>query len=177
MTQVPQRVPVVRRAEPEDYAEVARLTVAAYRADGQLDDEHGYGAVLADVATRAAHSEVLVAVDQAEPRGAPLLGAVAFVLPGTRYAELSKPGEAEFRMLAVDPAAQRRGVARALVRACVQRATVLGCGSLVISTRDRNTAAFALYDTFGFVREPALDWSPAPGVHLVGLRLKLPATI
>jgi len=97
------------------------------------------------------------------------------VRPGTRYAELSKPGEAEFRMLAVDPAAQRRGVARALVRACVERASAAGCGSLVICTRDRNTAAFALYDRFGFVREPALDWVPVPGVNLLGLRLKLPA--
>jgi ribosomal protein S18 acetylase RimI-like enzyme len=164
-------VVTVRRAEPGDHAEVARLTVAAYRADGQLEEEHGYGELLADVATRAAHSEVLVAVDGS---AGPLLGAVAFVLPGTRYAELSKPGEAEFRMLAVDPAAQRRGVAWALVRACVERATVLGCGSMVISTRDRNTAAFALYEGFGFVREPALDWVPVPGVNLLGLRLKLP---
>jgi ribosomal protein S18 acetylase RimI-like enzyme len=160
----------VRRAEPADHAEIARLTVAAYRADGQLDEDHGYSELLADVATRAEHSEVLVAAE-----GDVLLGAIAFVLPGTRYAELSRPGEAEFRMLAVDPAAQRRGVARALVRACVDRATVLGCGSMVICTRDRNAAAFALYDSFGFVREPALDWSPAPGVHLLGLRLKLPA--
>jgi len=174
---VSRSAPLVRRAEPADFAEVARLTVEAYRADGQLEEEHGYGDLLADVATRAEHSEILVAADAdpADPAGGALLGAVAFVLPGTRYAELSKPGEAEFRMLAVDPAAQRRGVARALVRACVQRATVLGCGSLVISTRDRNTAAFALYDTFGFVREPALDWTPVPGVNLLGLRLKLPA--
>ncbi|MET7421810.1 GNAT family N-acetyltransferase [Dactylosporangium sp. NPDC005555] len=163
-------VPAVRRAVPDDYAEVARLTVEAYRADGQLEEDHGYGARLADVRTRAEHSEVLVAEDSGV-----LLGAVAFVLPGTSYAELSKPDEAEFRMLAVDPAAQRRGVARALVRACVERAAVLGCGSLVISTRDRNAAAFALYDSFGFVREPALDWSPVEGVRLLGLRLKLPA--
>ncbi|GAA1521677.1 GNAT family N-acetyltransferase [Dactylosporangium maewongense] len=163
--------PLVRRADPEDHAGVARLTVAAYRADGQLDDEHGYADVLADVTTRAAHCEILVAAD-----GDVLLGAVAFVLPGTRYAELSRPGEAEFRMLAVDPAAQRRGVARALVRACIDRATVLGCGSMVICTRDRNSAALALYDTFGFVREPALDWTPVEGVTLLGLRLKLPTT-
>ncbi len=165
----------VRRAEPGDFAEVARLTVEAYRADGQLEEEHGYGDLLADVATRAEHTEILVAVD-ATPGATPdgLLGAVAFVLPGTRYAELSRPGEAEFRMLAVDPAAQRRGVARALVRACVERASALGCGSVVISTRDRNAAAFAIYETFGFVREPALDWTPVPGVRLLGLRLKLP---
>jgi hypothetical protein len=45
---------------------------------------------------------------------------------------------------------------------------------LVICTRDRNAAALALYDSAGFVREPALDWTPVPGVTLLGLRLKLP---
>ena len=44
----------------------------------------------------------------------------------------------------------------------------------VICTRDRNAAAPALYDSAGFVREPALDWTPVPGVTLLGLRLKLP---
>lgn len=165
--------PTVRPIRPEDFAEVSRLTVDAYRADGQLDEDTGYAAVLADVASRAASGEILVAVDES---GHPL-GAVTFVLPGSPYAEVSRAGEAEFRALAVDPAAQRRGVARALVRACIDRAGALGCQALVICTRDRNEAAFALYDTFGFRRDPALDWSPVPGVTLLGLRLPLPNAI
>ncbi|GAA2589087.1 GNAT family N-acetyltransferase [Dactylosporangium fulvum] len=159
---------VVRLIEPDDFAAVSRLTVAAYRADGQLDEDHGYGAVLADVVSRAEAAEVLVAVD-----GAAVLGAVTFVLPGTKYAEVSGDDEAEFRMLAVDPAAQRRGVARRLVRACVDRAQALGCTSLTICVREGNAAAFALYDQFGFARDPSLDWSPAPGVDLLGMRLPL----
>ena len=55
-----------------------------------------------------------------------MLGSVTFVLPGTAYAEMAGPGEAEFRMLAVDPAAQGRGVGEALVRACLERATDAG---------------------------------------------------
>jgi ribosomal protein S18 acetylase RimI-like enzyme len=120
----------VRRVEPEDFDRVAALTVAAYRADGQLELETGYDQVLADVPARAA-AEVLVAADT----NGCLLGAVTFVLPGNRYAELSRPGEAEFRMLAVDPAAQRRGVGEALVRACVTRAREVGAGAIVIATR------------------------------------------
>ncbi|MET7394734.1 GNAT family N-acetyltransferase [Dactylosporangium sp. NPDC005572] len=163
----------IRPVEPSDFAEVSRLTVEAYRADGQLDDDTGgYAAVLADVAARAAAAEILVAADTAAG-GQGLLGSVTFVLPGTPYAEVSRAGEAEFRMLAVDPLAQRRGVARRLVRACIDRAAALGCSSVVISTRDINRAAFALYDTFGFARDPSLDWSPVPGVRLLGLRLPL----
>ncbi|MFC4021618.1 GNAT family N-acetyltransferase [Micromonospora sp. GCM10011542] len=164
--------PLVRRAEPADFPAVARLTVAAYEADGQLKGEHGYGAVLADVATRADSGEVLVAVD---PSTGAILGSVTFVLPGSPFAELSGPGEAEFRMLAVDPGAQGRGVGVALVRACVERAAELGCTAVVICVRAGMAAqAHRLYERMGFVRLPEKDWSPAPGVDLLGLRLDLP---
>ncbi|MGC5330024.1 GNAT family N-acetyltransferase [Micromonospora sp. DT62] len=161
----------VRRAGPADFAAVARLTVAAYEADGQLKNEHGYAAVLADVTSRARDGEVLVAVDDATGE---LLGSVTLVLPGTRYAELSRAGEAEFRMLAVDPAAQGRGVGAALVEACVSRATELACSAVVICVRDGFAAsAQRLYRRRGFVRVPELDWAPVDGVHLLGLRLEL----
>ncbi|MBQ1071843.1 GNAT family N-acetyltransferase [Micromonospora sp. C31] len=161
----------VRPAGPDDFAAVARLTVAAYEADGQLKGEHGYAAVLADVASRAQDGEVLVAVDDATGE---LLGSVTFVLPGTRYAELSRSGEAEFRMLAVDPAAQGRGVGAALVEACVSRAAGLGCSAVVICVRSGFAAsAQRLYRRRGFVRAPELDWAPLDGVELLGLRLDL----
>ncbi|MGB2572217.1 GNAT family N-acetyltransferase [Micromonospora citrea] len=165
--------PTVRPATPADFAAVARLTVAAYEADGQLKGEHGYAEVLADVSARAVAGEVLVAVDRAS--GA-VLGSVTFVLSGTPYAELSGPGEAEFRMLAVDPAAQGLGTGAALVRACVDRAGALGCTAVVICVRDGfAVAAHRLYRRMGFVRTPEKDWSPVPGVQLLGLRLALPA--
>ncbi|SCG57744.1 GNAT family N-acetyltransferase [Micromonospora inositola] len=161
----------VRRADQADHPAVARLTVAAYEADGQLKGENGYGVVLADVATRAETGEVLVAVDE---NTGEVLGAVTFVLAGTPYAELSGPGEAEFRMLAVDPAAQGRGAGEALVRACVARATELGCSAVVICVRSGMAgAAHRLYERMGFVRVPEKDWCPLPGVELLGLRLDL----
>jgi ribosomal protein S18 acetylase RimI-like enzyme len=107
----------VRLITEADYDDVARITVAAYRADGQLAVSPEYATVLADVAGRAVAADILVA----EEAGV-VLGAVAFTLAGGEYAEISRDGEAEFRTLAVDPAAQRRGVAQALVRACAERA-------------------------------------------------------
>lgn len=161
----------VRAATPEDYPAIARLSVAAYQASGQLDDGHGYGTVLADVAGRANFGELLVAVDEADGE---VVGAVLFVLPGSSYAELSRAGEAEFRMLAVDPAAQGRGAGEALVRACVDRSCQLGCHAVVISVRDFAAAAQRLYARLGFVRTPELDWSPLPGVDLLAMRMDLP---
>lgn len=165
----PARPPVsVRQATPDEFPALGALTVAAYRQDGQLTED--YAPVLADVAARARHGTVLAAID--EVTGA-LLGTVTFVLPGSPYAELSRPGEAEFRTLAVAPEAQRRGVGAALVRACVERAAALGCRAVVICTRDFALGAQRMYQRLGFERDPALDWSPAHGINLLALRLPL----
>jgi ribosomal protein S18 acetylase RimI-like enzyme len=160
----------VRAATAADYPAIARLTVAAYRADGQLPEGNHYEPRLADVAGRADHGELLVAED----RGT-VVGAVLFVLPESRFAELAGPGEAEFRMLAVDPAAQGRRIGEALTRACLDRATELGCRAVVICTRDFSRPAHRLYERLGFVRTPERDWTPLPGVNLIALRKHLPA--
>ena len=164
----------VRAAGPADFPTVARLTVHAYEADGQAPGEHGYDVVLADVATRARTGEVLVAVDDNavddnSVDGGAIVGAVTFVRSGSDYAQLAREGEAEFRMLAVDPAAQRRGVATVLVRACLARAADLGCSHVVICARDIAETAHRLYARLGFTRVPERDWSPAPGVRLLAL--------
>ena len=159
----------VRPAEPADHEAIARVSVAAYQADGQLKEGNPYAETLADVRSREQGGELYVAVDD----DGRVLGSVTFVLHGSPYAELSGPGEAEFRMLAVDPAAQGRGAGEALARACVERARELGCKAVVICTRDFAVRAQRLYARLGFVRAPELDWSPMPDVQLLGLRLDL----
>jgi ribosomal protein S18 acetylase RimI-like enzyme len=164
----------VRAATEAEYEGAGAICVAAYRADGQLPpvsdpDVQDYSATLIDVAGRSQHADVLVAVDDDEA----LLGCVTFARPGTLYAELSQPGEAEFRMLGVAPEAQGRGVGAALVRACIDRASALGYRALVICVRDFNDTAKRLYARFGFERVPELDYVPVPGVELEALRLEL----
>jgi ribosomal protein S18 acetylase RimI-like enzyme len=162
----------VRTATPEEFGEIGALTLAAYQESGQLATETGYEPVLLDVASRASAGTVLVAVDEGSGRP---VGAVTLVLAGSRYAELAGPGEAELRMLAVDPSAQGRGVARLLVAQCLRRAADLGCSAVVICYRDFVTAAQRLYTGLGFTRVPELDWSPVPGVNLLAMRVGLPA--
>jgi ribosomal protein S18 acetylase RimI-like enzyme len=160
---------VVRPAAPADYEAIAELTVAAYGADGQLEGDHDYDTHLRDVAPRAREGQLLVAVDAAGL----VLGSVAYVLPGSEYAEIARDGEAEFRMLAVAPAAQGRGVGELLARACVARAEEQGCHAVVICVRDIAAAARRMYDRIGFSRMPERDWSPYPNVSLLALRLDL----
>ena len=101
------------------------------------------------------------------------MGGVLFALPGSSYALLARPDEAEFRMLAVSPSAQGRGVGAALVGACRDLAVQVGASAIIICTRDFAHAALRLYARLGFVRMPERDWSMLPGVNLLALRLDL----
>lgn len=158
----------IRVATPDDFGAIGELTVAAYRGDGQTWSGHPYEQTLLDAAGRVEAGTLLVC---GSPEG--VLGAVLFVQAGSEYAELAREGQAEFRMLAVAPSAQRRGVGEALAGACLQRARDLGCHSVVICVRDFATDAQRLYKRMGFVRAPSLDWSPYEGVVLLGLRYDL----
>lgn len=164
----------IRDARPDDFRVIGRVTLAAYRESGQLATEIGYEPVLADVASRACAGTVLVAVD--DRTGRPV-GAVTIAPAGSRYAEISRDGEAELRMLAVDPAAQGRGIARLLVAECMRRVAALGCSALVICYRDFVAAAERLYTALGFTPVPERDWSPVPGVNLRAMRIELPTPV
>jgi GNAT superfamily N-acetyltransferase len=102
-----------------------------------------------------------------------VLGTVTFCPDGSRYREIARADEAEFRMLAVRPDAQGRGIGRALIEACVDRARAQGFRALVLSTPAGAALPHRLYESMGFVREPARDWSPVPGVDLIAYSLAL----
>lgn len=159
---------VVRPARPEELAAAGEVVLRAYTADGH--DVGGYAQTLLDAADRARDAEVAVAVDGAGR----VLGSVTFARPGSRWAELARPGEAEFRMLGVDPAHRGLGVGAALIEWCLDRARQAGCSSLVMCSMDEMTTAHRLYDRMGFVRRPDLDWVPEPGVLLLGFHRPLP---
>lgn len=162
---------VVRLARAEEIDTVGALTERAYREYGYFDDgiAPGYAVSLADARSRAAEAEVLVAVD-ADDR---LLGTVTICHPGTRYAEVSREGELEFRMLAVEPAAGGRGIGSTLVQAVLDRARDLGATRVVLCSQDRMTSVHRVYERHGFTRLPERDWDPLPDVHLVAFSLDL----
>src|SRR2546423_12377505 len=122
----------VREATSDDFDGIARLTVAAYRAlDTWVGDD--YAAHLAVVAARAGakNTFVLVAEDEADGR---ILGSVTLTLGGGPYFEWAHgvDGDCGFRMLAVDPAAQRQGIGPRLVDACPARARAGRCRKMVL---------------------------------------------
>jgi len=72
-------------------------------------------------------------------------------------------------MLCVAAAGRRRGVSRALVKACLDQAQADGMREVLLSSLPKMTAAHALYGQFGFVRAPELDHSAKAGRTAVGL--------
>jgi GNAT superfamily N-acetyltransferase len=165
---------IVRVAEPAEYEKAGRITAEAYRLDDLLRRtdgviDHDYEALLTDAARRAREAELLVAVADAQ-----VLGTVTWCPPASPWRELAtRPDQAEFRMLSVAVAGRRRGVGRALVKACLDRARAQGMCEVLISSLPEMTAAHALYREFGFVRAPELDHSPKPYVYLWAFLLKL----
>ena len=150
----------IRPATAAELPALADLCEAAYEPFLAGD---AYMAVVRDVAARARAAQLLVA---AEPDGRGVLGTVTFVPDGGPLGEIAAPHETEFRMLAVDPAAQGRGVGTALLRHVLDDSRRRGKGGVVCSSQPAMRAAHRVYERLGFTRAPERDWSPVPGVQL-----------
>jgi ribosomal protein S18 acetylase RimI-like enzyme len=163
--------PLIRPVRPEEFAALGELTVAAYHSlPTKMPHQQVYDERLRDVATRARTSCVLVAVGSAGE----LVGGATYVSgPDDPFSEELNEGEAGIRMLAVDPDRHGRGVGRALTVACIERAQAAGRRRVVLHTGDWMPAAKHLYESLGFQRVPAIDFSPAPGIELLGYALEL----
>lgn len=150
----------VREARPEDHEVVAALTLAAYDAVGRVSDE--YRLTLTDVAGRQdTWTRVLVAVEDDR-----VLGSVTVVGSSSQHFEHVGHGDGGFRMLAVAPVAQGRGVGRALLDAALSHARDAGWRRLVITTMAWMHGAQRLYEANGFTRRPDLDVRFRAGVGL-----------
>jgi len=159
----------IRLARPEDLSAVGEVTVAAY-ADFTLGPADPYIARLRDAASRAQQAELWLAEDNAA-----VLGTVTVCPPGSVWREISRPGEGEFRMLAVAPQARGRGVGEALARFAIDRLAAQGAHAVVLSSLSTMHAAHRLYERLGFHRDAERDWSPVPGVELLAYVLPEPA--
>jgi ribosomal protein S18 acetylase RimI-like enzyme len=154
----------IRHAVPAEFPVVADVCVAAYAPF--VSGDHVYLAELRDVARRAAAAELLVAAEDGR-----VLGTVTFVPDGGPLGEIAGPREAEFRMLAVDPAAHGRGVGTALLARVIEDSRRRGRAGVVCSSQPAMRAAHRIYERLGFRRVPERDWSPLPGVDLLAFAI------
>jgi GNAT superfamily N-acetyltransferase len=158
----------VRTARAQEYDAVGELTVEVYVGEGYVRAGSPYVAQLADITHRAGAAQVLVATYADR-----VVGSLAVARPGTPYAELARPGELEFRMLAVSKAARGLGAGTALVRYVIEMARAESFAAVVITTMPAMADARRIYDRFGFVPVPERDWTTQAGERLTVLTLNL----
>jgi len=158
----------VRRATAEDYPAAGAVTLAAYQPFLRGPDDD-YAAWLVDAAARDAEAELWVAVGD----GGDLLGCVTLCPPGSPWREIARDDEGEFRMLAVSPDAQGRGVGRALVQLVLDRFHGDGAAAVVMSSLAEMRTAHRLYERLGFTRLTERDWHPLPEITLIAFRRTL----
>ena len=138
---------LLRLAVPDEFEAIGELREAAYSHDYEISDN--YRATLRDVTARGAEQEVWVALDRYTGQ---LLGTVTVPRPGGRISELGQDGELDFRLLAVAPAARRRGIGRLLVEHVIALAAERGAARVVMNSGPQMTGAHQLYYAMGFAR-------------------------
>jgi ribosomal protein S18 acetylase RimI-like enzyme len=161
----------IRRVTAADYDDVRRITRDAYIHAGYFNNpDHPYVQVLVDVEHRAEHAEVWVAEEEGV-----VVGSFAITFEGQRYTDIAIRGELEFRMLAVDPAAQRGGIGRQMVRWIIDYARSLeGIEAVSLTSGSEMVRAHRLYESLGFERVPSRDWwVPDEDIRLWVFRLVL----
>ncbi|MET0976292.1 MAG: GNAT family N-acetyltransferase [Leifsonia sp.] len=155
---------VVRLARPDEYEAVGALTERAYTLDYDLTD--GYRSSFRQVAERAAEHQVWVAEDAT---GHELLGAVVTPRRGRSISPLARPGELDFRLLAVDPPARGRGIGALLTRHVLVLARLRGLDDVVMNSGEQMIGAHRLYEKLGFTRMPERESAIRDGDRTIRL--------
>ncbi|MDH3499073.1 MAG: GNAT family N-acetyltransferase [Acidimicrobiia bacterium] len=152
----------IRPAFPGEYKLLGDLAAAAYLRIPGMSKHPDHIDELRDVAARAVHNTILVALVADRPTGL-----VTYVPDHSGpLAEFDDPHAAGIRGLAVDPAYQRQGIGRALTVACIDLARRDGKSRVILHTTDELVAAHALYRSMGFARDQAHDFTGG-GVKLM----------
>ncbi len=114
---------------------------------------------------------VSVSYDGAELRRLrqPFIDAVkeAFGRDFSAMPEETSAGELYLDSLAVEPAWQGQGIAKALLKATAERAARIGCGPVGLLVDSNNPRAERLYASVGFVPAGTNNWGGHPMKHMV----------
>ncbi|HKV99882.1 MAG TPA: GNAT family N-acetyltransferase [Vicinamibacterales bacterium] len=161
---------MIETATREDFEAIAALNVAAYAEFVSGIEPGSWDTMqknLRNIAERARASEFLV-----YRAGGEIVGSVAYCPAGRGDPAMFAPQMAAILLLAVHPAHRGRGIARALTRACIDRARRDRAQAIALFTSDMMQSAQHLYRTLGFREE--FELPPRYGVRYVRFVLPLP---
>jgi GNAT superfamily N-acetyltransferase len=164
-----------RTAAPADLDRIREITLAAYDEYSQVMPPPIWEAYAANIRTTveetdpeycivATRDDLVVGSVYLFPADTPLYGD-----------EPRKDAYPEVRLLAVPPQERGKGIGQVLMDECVTRARGIGARALGLHTTTVMEAALRMYLRMGFVRVPETDFTPAPGVTIMGFKLDLSA--
>jgi GNAT superfamily N-acetyltransferase len=153
----------VRLAREDEYSAVGELTVLGFATGpyAHLPKSPERQALERDAGARAGDGGLLVAVEHGSER---LLGTATVTRADNPISRQAIDGEAELRLVAVDPAARGRGVAQALLQASIELAESWGVPGLILDTGPLNHTAQRNYLRAGFTRVASRETNTESGV-------------
>ena len=165
----------VRRVRPDEYADAGEVTASAWQPIGSPDDPSwlAFRARVADIALRDRIASVYVATEGGHILGSVTLEVDARLADEDNPAPLA-PDEAHVRLLAVTPAARRRGVGACLMSQCASVARERGKARLTLNTAEGNVTAQRFYEAIGFVRLANIVRDDGTALRSYGLTLLPP---
>lgn len=141
---------VIRTALPEEFEAIGQLLVRVYsRLEGfpKADEQPQYYTMLTNIGeiTKKPATELLVAIGESGK----VLGAVAFFSDMQYYGSggtaTNETNSAGFRLLAVDPEAQGKGVGKGLTLECIRKANKQQLSQMIIHSTKAMQTAWAMY--------------------------------
>jgi GNAT superfamily N-acetyltransferase len=160
----------IRDAQASEHDQVAELVMSAYEEYRSFVTPEFVSEFQRDTRDVFAEDHTEVIVVESEGR---LVGTVTFYPDGTRYGAGLPPGWTALRILAIAPDWRRRGVGRALMTACRDRARNLGATRVLLHTLPFMRKAIALHESLGFRRAPEFDVPYTPEVTVIAYILDL----
>ncbi len=165
----------IREADQCDQEAIRQVTLAAYEEFSTKMSPKAWEKYRENILTTLADvkpAEQIVAEMDGEVVGTVLLypGGTFVHRPSNSPIVLEYP---EARLLAVAPAARRRGVGMALMQECIRRASFSGVPKLTLHTTDMMEVGMRMYERLGFVRAPELDLQPGENIVVKGYQFNL----
>lgn len=154
----------IRSAKPEEFEVIGKLMVRVYsQLDGfpkesELPD---YYKVLLNVGklTEKENTELLAAISNENK----VVGAVVYFSDLKNYGSGGTVSEIQhasgFRLLAVDPKVQGKGIGKLLIKECIDRAKKFGHHQLYIHSTESMKIARRMYERLGFSRCKEIDFA------------------
>lgn len=162
---------LIRDATEEDLEEVGRLTRRAYEEFAPAVSPQFVQAFLADA--EKVHSQLNQSTLILAEVGGRLVGAVTLYLDGSAYGSGWPPEWPAVRLLAVDPTERGKGVGKALMMECLERARRRGATRIGLHTAPFMQVAQRMYERMGFRHEPSIDFQYTPELTVKGYLLEL----